>query len=47
VVEIQVERELITAQWVVAFDLAVGPCKQAKMPRLLAMLQDEFLIEFT
>jgi hypothetical protein len=47
VVEIQVERELITAQGVVAFDPAVGPCKQAEMPRPLAMLKDEFLIEFT
>jgi hypothetical protein len=47
VVKFQVERKLITAQWVGAFNPAGSPCKRAEMPWPLAMLKDEFLIEFT
>jgi len=45
-VELQVDRDLIPAQRVGAFDAAVGPGGLASMTRPLAMLKDEFLIQF-
>jgi hypothetical protein len=46
VLQIQIDSQLIAAEWIEAFSRVIGRLKLAKIPRLLIVIENDLLIEF-